>query len=188
MSLNLLALAEDLIHSTLIYLHKYFYIFPYFISQDMAILMFYFVDFSRKICTLTHQPGDFHLEMKVWHVKSCATFEFRSSFEFFQLFPILSLFPSYPPPILSKAQKNMKDKQLQRWEPCDACPTVTSSARPSQQDELFFFLSSLFLFQTMQDASASRSQSPDLCHHPLLSPPTNPSTEWPPLLATLAWH
>ena len=146
MSLNLLALAEDLIHSTLIYLHKYFYIFPYFISQDMAILMFYLVDFSRKIRTLTHRPGDFHLEMKVWRVKSCATFEFRSSFKFFQWFPVLSLFPSYPPPILSKAQKNTKDEQLRRWEPCDACPTVTSSTRPSQQDELFFFLSSLFLF------------------------------------------
>ena len=142
MSLNLLALAEDLIHSTLIYLHKYFYIFPYFISQDMAILMFYLVDFSRKIRTLTHRPRDFHLEMKVWRVKSCATFEFQ----IFSIVPHPLPLPILPPAYSFQSTKNTKDEQLRRWEPCDACPTVTSSVRPSQQDELFFFLSSLFLF------------------------------------------
>ena len=190
MSLNLLALAEDLIHSTLIYLHKDFYMFPYFISQDMAILMFYLVDLG-KIRTLTRRPGDFHLEMKVWRVNSCAMFEFCSSLELLQLFPVLSLFPSYPPPILSKAQKNMKDEQLRWWEPCNVCPTVISSTWPSQQDELFFFFLIQFTFVSNNAGRfgiRSQSPPPELCHHPLLSPSINPSTERPLLLATLARH
>ena len=158
-----LALAEDPIYSTYIYLHKYFHIFIYFISWDTAILMLYLVDLYRKFA-FSHVGLGTSIWRRICGMWNLNVTECTSLFEFWTHSTVHLSSPPSPPIHLVHSFQHAKRHNMRATTMMGA--VCWRPHLPYKIKLLFFSLSSVhFWFQTVQHPSAPWP-------HWLLPPPT----------------